>query len=1508
MLSSTLPVDPAETVDTATETTEVDPEIVDAAFAESAQVDLSVHPELVDPNAAFIEPVCTDGNKMTVNIVSPSDSTVLSSSYGGAVTVSHPGGTSGTEFEYTFPMGRTNLYEIKMESAGQNSFIYSYWDGSNMHPETTAWTERPDAGSSAWEQGALSVDVNSPIPEHVKVDTPSMNLRIEEGTPMLDIVSGEDQSFFHCTNHPLPNAGQTITKVVVNHPGGFIGSVEFPIQNESVNNSDTGLRPVYMITPEGDGVIRDFGYYRYSNKGTGFDTYCRQTPFAMPEIPEPPVVTETDPDPDPVDDTITDETDTTASEVATVLEATHVMVPIDLSVKPELADPNAAFMVPVSAEGNSVTILITSPADSTTLTSSYGGTRMVSHPGGTVEKEFTFSFPMGATNLYSLTMESAGQTSFIYNYWDGSNMHPDSLAWDERSDSGSSAWEQGALSVDVNSPLPEHVKVDTPSMNLREEGGKPMLDIVSGEDQSFFHCTNHPLPNAGQTITKVLVNHPGGFIGSIEFPIQFPSVNNSDTGLRPVYMISPEGEGIIRDFGYYRYRNTSNSFDGYCRQTPFALPDIPDVSEAMQPVDAPVSLLQVESLEPISRDPTPSVRILSVDGTNAVLFVQPPEGGGTVRSSRNDYLGIQTIQGGDWQMVTLTINADAQTGYYDFLLESSDGTLVDTIPFHWDASTKSVTEIPGNELDLSSFLADRIMPQTLSSNNLIADIANAIDAEVVAQEIEAEIAAQIELFQPQLDLNEWNLRRAYQDRLVANFPNQISGEDFVNALIAQNPHIFPDDLEAHITMLWERDKTWTRGQVEDGVYDAMADYRNGFNDMYQHYYARLENVVMHAETIVLALRNGTYTPVMLEAFRNLVDGNSDLNAGSYEEVLRAVSALLSESGFTAYTDNLRAAQQRVYDKAENIYVAHMRAQWNAAYNDSLMLSIAYENMMASGGSTITTEQALANQQNLTTEDTIIAARSGNAAELAALPENQRLLARIQQVLYVSADPRAVAVREAGGTTQVAADIIMSNCLVADASSTFVGPVTEGSASVMFENAVVHTINNSLIDESLIDDSYLVATAETNIDDMCTPEVPYGTNALTNWTATVDETINTAWNVTTQREGEYRLIISTDSDWDFSNVSVTIDNNITIPLTKIGSVMYVSKYILLPASGHKIEINGINSPQQKAGASEVIFTLDPDFIAPEAITPSLNAVFCADHAGIDPEKNFFIPIEGITGLNCIGPAALAKAFAPILHFNEGEMFDMPMSVDGIIGDLENTGDSTADMDLSSFAYPVGSTPLSEQPFPQAKVYSSVMEQNGEVAINYYFFYPRSNWADHEGQNTHEGDWEGMTVFLKEVADGIYEPDRVAVAQHVEFQSEHVDISKLDGGEIMDWSQVSSDGFHSVIYVGLGGHATYFESGSTNMSFGNIEEHFGVEGEEFRSENYISYLNRLGEGEAAEWTKYTGLWGNSDLVGMDEPFNLAGDAGPRGPAFTENGFEMGEWWYNPWDWSEYFNNNS
>jgi len=100
------------------------------------------------------------------------------------------------------------------------------------------------------------------------------------------------------------------------------------------------------------------------------------------------------------------------------------------------------------------------------------------------------------------------------------------------------------------------------------------------------------------------------------------------------------------------------------------------------------------------------------------------------------------------------------------------------------------------------------------------------------------------------------------------------------------------------------------------------------------------------------------------------------------------------------------------------------------------------------------------------------------------------------------------------------------------------------------------------------------------------------------------------------------------------------------------------------------------------------------------------------------------------------------------------------------------------------------------------YGRVCRDDYQIILQYFFFYALNDWRHHDGFNNHQGDWEGVFVFLTDEKDK--EPTHIGFSQH------HL-------GEVFDKSAVEYETIngqkHPVIFVAAGSHANYHKKGET-----------------------------------------------------------------------------------------------
>jgi hypothetical protein len=202
----------------------------------------------------------------------------------------------------------------------------------------------------------------------------------------------------------------------------------------------------------------------------------------------------------------------------------------------------------------------------------------------------------------------------------------------------------------------------------------------------------------------------------------------------------------------------------------------------------------------------------------------------------------------------------------------------------------------------------------------------------------------------------------------------------------------------------------------------------------------------------------------------------------------------------------------------------------------------------------------------------------------------------------------------------------------------------------------------------------------------------------------------------------------------------------------------------------------------------------------------------------------------------------------------------------------------------------------------------------VAIQYWWFiFYNDAW------NRHQGDWEGITVFLVPDGDRLT-PIGSAYASHDQGRWRRwEDVHRLDDAEVE-----SPDGLHPLVYMARGSHASYFDYNSTgyhpSMSrkfrlpfLGDFEvpSHMVLQSrtavdwvadrrgsgslviafDDVRvmpPEEVLTDPVRLRADDDWWWLAYEGLWG------APEPLPFFGGSGPRGPRL------QGVKWDNPFTW--------
>ncbi|MFO8109283.1 MAG: hypothetical protein R6U17_01985 [Thermoplasmata archaeon] len=199
--------------------------------------------------------------------------------------------------------------------------------------------------------------------------------------------------------------------------------------------------------------------------------------------------------------------------------------------------------------------------------------------------------------------------------------------------------------------------------------------------------------------------------------------------------------------------------------------------------------------------------------------------------------------------------------------------------------------------------------------------------------------------------------------------------------------------------------------------------------------------------------------------------------------------------------------------------------------------------------------------------------------------------------------------------------------------------------------------------------------------------------------------------------------------------------------------------------------------------------------------------------------------------------LAETYSPVLYFHRDESY-FPVDIGSFLSQStlvksgpnihSPTPDDLAENPSSSNYLDLwGNFENVYNPTVYSRVFTAT---DNKIVIQYWFFYLYNPGT--EGLTAHEGDWEMIQIICDEEGN----PQKAGYSQHY-------------GGAKKSWSNVEKvDGTHPKVYVALGGHASYFESGSTSF-----DDHTG-NGLILASSDYS--LNIITNDN---WLNFRGDWG-------------------------------------------------
>ncbi|MGI8505888.1 MAG: hypothetical protein ACR2MK_03625 [Solirubrobacteraceae bacterium] len=218
------------------------------------------------------------------------------------------------------------------------------------------------------------------------------------------------------------------------------------------------------------------------------------------------------------------------------------------------------------------------------------------------------------------------------------------------------------------------------------------------------------------------------------------------------------------------------------------------------------------------------------------------------------------------------------------------------------------------------------------------------------------------------------------------------------------------------------------------------------------------------------------------------------------------------------------------------------------------------------------------------------------------------------------------------------------------------------------------------------------------------------------------------------------------------------------------------------------------------------------------------------------------------------------------------------------------------------------------------YGRVVRDGGYVCLQYWFFYAMNDWrSTFSGVNDHEADWELVTVYLADRADGPPEPAWVAFSSH----DHHGDYLRRR----WDDPDLRRHGDHAVVFAGAGSHSGAFVPGDYVISVDppslrkvialgrrlqrllapwrdetRIAAGFGIPFVDYARGDGVA----IGPGHDAAWSAtviddetpwvrdYRGLWG----LDTEDPFG--GERAPSGPRYERDG-SVRQAWANPLGWA-------
>ncbi len=264
------------------------------------------------------------------------------------------------------------------------------------------------------------------------------------------------------------------------------------------------------------------------------------------------------------------------------------------------------------------------------------------------------------------------------------------------------------------------------------------------------------------------------------------------------------------------------------------------------------------------------------------------------------------------------------------------------------------------------------------------------------------------------------------------------------------------------------------------------------------------------------------------------------------------------------------------------------------------------------------------------------------------------------------------------------------------------------------------------------------------------------------------------------------------------------------------------------------------------------------------------------------------------------ATLLQRHVPILVLHPDEHF-APVSVDGFLADSDLTRMTETGWEKVAGTVPAGGADLrldqrvcapidglaATPCYAGAQathdstpvVYGAAFRTKTRIDLQYWLWYPYDDFSPGYPATTfwqvHEGDWEAVSVILDLTG-------RPLVAGYSQHQK----------GQRRAWVKVPKHGPRPRVYVGLGSHANFFDTGeqplappAVDQASINVMKAYGiaVPADHTGGGRVIRPKLVRVTARTPSWMTFAGAWGEAGYIHLPDRDPLAAGAGPRGPAF-------------------------